>query len=302
DHILAHILKDCDVYELMKLRLVSTRWMKVVTSSPDVLHVLDLTPYNRYVTDNVLGNVIAPFAGTRPREVDISNCFHVTDDGFAALANVCAPSVRMWKMKSVWDITGQAVLDMTNKAKGLEEIDLSNCRKVGDNLLARVVGWVVPELSPMEQAAQREYTQQQQQLLLPGAAPASPAPGTAVAAVARALRSPSATPAPGTVVGCPRLRRLTLSYCKHITDRSMAHIATHAAQRIEAIDLTRCTTITDAGFHSWSVWSFPRLTKLCLADCTYLTDNAIVWLTHAARGLRWLDLVRLPLLSLRVIG
>jgi F-box/leucine-rich repeat protein 7 len=295
DHVLAHILKDFDVYELMKLRLVSTRWMKIVTSSPDVLHTLDLTPYNKYVTDNVLGGVIASFAGTRPREVDISNCFHVTDDGFAALANVCAPSVRVWRMKSVWDITGQAVLDMTNKAKGLEEIDLSNCRKVGDNLLARVVGWVVPELSPMEQAAQREYAQQQQQqqLLMAGGAAGTGNAATAVAAVARALRSPSQTPAPGTVVGCPQLRRLTLSYCKHITDRSMAHIATHAAQRIEAIDLTRCTTITDAGFHSWSVWSFPRLTRLCLADCTYLTDNAIVWLTHAARGLRWLDLVRL---------
>jgi F-box/leucine-rich repeat protein 7 len=179
---------------------------------------------------------------------------------------------------------------MTNKAKSLEEIDLSNCRKVGDNLLARVVGWVVPELSPMEQAAQREYVQQQQQQLLL-AAGGGGGSAAATATVARALRSPSQTPAPGTVVGCPALKRLTLSYCKHITDRSMAHIATHAAQRIESIDLTRCTTITDAGFHSWSVWSFPRLTRLCLADCTYLTDNAIVWLTHAARGLRWLDLV-----------
>jgi F-box/leucine-rich repeat protein 7 len=71
----------------------------------------------------------------------------------------------------------------------------------------------------------------------------------------------------------------------------MAHIATHAAARIEEMDLTRCTTITDQGFQSWSVWTFPRLTKLCLADCTYLTDNAIVCLTHAARGLKFLDLV-----------
>jgi hypothetical protein len=40
------------------------------------------------------------------------------------------------------------------------------------------------------------------------------------------------------------------------------------------------------------VYPFPRLTKLCLADCTYLTDNAIVYLTNAAKGLRELDLVR----------
>jgi F-box/leucine-rich repeat protein 7 len=29
---------------------------------------------------------------------------------------------------------------MANNAKDLEEIDLSNCRKVGDNLLAYIVG------------------------------------------------------------------------------------------------------------------------------------------------------------------
>jgi F-box and leucine-rich repeat protein 7 len=82
----------------------------------------------------------------------------------------------------------------------------------------------------------------------------------------------------------------------------MAHIATHAAQRIEEMDLTRCTTITDAGFHAWSVWSFPRLTRLCLADCTYLTDNAVVWLTHAARGLVWLDLVCLAIIYLLIVS
>jgi F-box/leucine-rich repeat protein 7 len=180
-------------------------------------------------------------------------------------------------MKSVWDITGQAVLDMTNKAKDLEEIDLSNCRKVGDNLLARVVGWIVPDLSPQQALSPRRNTANNT--------------GHKPAPLNLSSPPPPQTPAPGTVVGCPSLRRLTLSYCKHITDRSMAHIATHAAPRIEEIDLTRCTTITDAGFHAWSVWSFPRLTRLCLADCTYLTDNAIVWLTHAARGLVWLDLV-----------
>ena len=75
----------------------------------------------------------------------------------------------------------------------------------------------------------------------------------------------------------------------------MAHIAVHAASRVEHMDLTRCTTITDIGFQHWSVYAFPRLTKLCLADCTYLTDNAIVYLTNAAKGLRELDLVGLLL-------
>ncbi len=232
--------------------------------------------YNRRITDTTLNEIICPFVGNRPRIVDISNCFHVTDEGFTALALQCGAHVTSWKMKSVWDITGPAVLEMANRAKGLEEVDFSNCRKVGDNLLARVVGWVVPDIPPAP------HHQQQQ----------APNGRTRHGHKHHSQPPPPALPA-GTVIGCPRLKKLTLSYCKHITDRSMAHIAAHAAARIESIDLTRCTTITDHGFQQWSVYAFPRLSKLCLADCTYLTDNAIVHLSNAAKGLRELDLVSL---------
>jgi len=257
----------------MKLRAVSLTWMKLLSTNHDILHKLDLRPYNKHVTDKVVMDIISPFLAERPQHVDISNCFHLTDEGFTALATACGPNVKMWRMKSVWDITGQAVLEMVNKSKGLEEVDLSNCRKVGDNLLARVVGWVVPEVpasvqQQSQQITSRRYgqknTSQQQQ---------------------------QQQSEPGTVIGCPQLKRLTLSYCKHITDKSMAHIAQHASARLEQMDLTRCTTITDLGFQHWSIYPFPKLQKLCLADCTYLTDNAIVALTNAAKGLKELDLV-----------
>ncbi|CAN9128436.1 cyclic nucleotide-binding domain-containing protein [Alternaria alternata] len=272
DPVLVKVLANLDIHQLMKLRAISSHWNKLISESPDILHDLDLTKYNRKVTDRALVDVICPFVGSRPRYINISNCFHVTDEGFAELAKTCGPSVRIWRMKSVWDITGPAVLEMVQKAKGLEEVDLSNCRKVGDNLLARVIGWVVPEMPPQMAMAHAQHQAQINGRKGKGNQPA-----------------PQPLP-PGTVVGCPKLRRLTLSYCKHITDRSMAHIAVHAANRIESIDLTRCTTITDVGFQHWSVYPFPRLTKLVLADCTYLTDNAIVYLTNAAKGLKELDL------------
>ncbi|KAF2090139.1 RNI-like protein [Saccharata proteae CBS 121410] len=273
DKILVQIFQNLDILELMQIRRVSMHWLKLVSTNPHVLQTMDLTPYNRRVTDSVLANIICPFAGNRPRVIDISNCFHVTDEGFTVLATQCGANVKQWKMKSVWDITGQAVLEMVNRAKGLEEVDLSNCRKVGDNLLARVIGWVVPELPPQAfQPQQVQVNGRQQQ------------------ALQRQQQQQQQHPPPGTVVGCPKLRRLTLSYCKHITDRSMAHIAVHAASRLEQIDLTRCTTITDQGFHHWSIYPFTRLTKICLADCTYLTDNAIVYLTNAAKALKELDL------------
>jgi F-box/leucine-rich repeat protein 7 len=163
-------------------------------------------------------------------------------------------------MKSVWDVTASAILEMSAKATSLQSVDLSNCRKVGDTLMARIIGWVIPgNQKPTEgKSASIKPTFQTEDSL---------------------------------VYGCPQLKKLTLSYCKHVTDRSMHHIASHAAGRIEEMDLTRCTTITDQGFQYWGNARFTNLRRLCLADCTYLTDNAIVHLTNAAKQLQELDLV-----------
>ena len=269
DNVLISIFNHLDLHHLMRFRLISTHWAKLLRETSSLFTHLNLSNYNRSITDAVLMDSICPFVGARPRTIDISNCFHITDEGFAALATACGANVTTWKMKSVWDITAQAVLEMANRAKHLEEVDLSNCRKVSDNLLARVVGWVV-------QGSPTTATQQHGR-----------------AAAARSVGAPVPPPqaAPGTVYGCPKLKKLTLSYCKHVTDRSMAHMAYHAAARLEQVDLTRCTSITDQGFQHWGQFRFERLTKLCLADCTYLTDNAIIYLANAAKGLKDLDLV-----------
>ena len=271
--ILVLIFSHLDLHELMHLRLVSLHWSKLLRESPELLHHLDLARYNRKVTDEVLINKICPFVGARPRHIDISNCFHMSDDGFTALAKVCGTKVTSWKMKSVWDVTAPAVVEMVKSAKALESLDLSNCRKVNDNLLAHIIGNVPPQPSPL--SALYSYNIR--------ATPSRPV-------------GPVSTPAP-IVQGSQKLRKLTLSYCKHVTDRSMNQIATYAWGRLEEIDLTRCTTITDHGFQAWGQHQFSRLRKLCLADCTYLTDSAIVYLTNAAKGLRDLDLVRHLILS-----
>jgi F-box and leucine-rich repeat protein 7 len=277
DKVLVNIFKHMELHELFRLRIVSIHWSETLTRSPDLFHYLDLTPYNRKLTDEVLSKYVCPFVGDRPRVINISNCFHVTDEGFNILASTCGTNVTTWKMKSVWDVTAPAILDMANIAKGLQEVDLSNCRKVSDTLLARIVGWIVPST--------------------PSAHHSNGRPALNIRLSSQSPSHPSA----GTAIGCPSLKRLTLSYCKHVTDRTMHHIATHAATRIEHMDLTRCTTITDTGFQYWGNAHFSRLKKLCLADCTYLTDNAIIYLTNAAKGLQELDLVsRASLLNVSV--
>ena len=260
DSILVLIFDHLSIGKLMRMREVCTHWHQLVVAHPDLMHSLDLSHNNRNITDAVITKAIAPFVGARPRHVNINNCFHISDIGFAALVEACAQSVRSWKMRSVWDVSGPCILGLVAKSPLLEELDLSNCRKVGDNLLARIVGWVVPQQSSHGPAA-----------------------------TGLGIKTDGRLPKP-IVVGSPKLKRLTLSYCKHVQDRSMAHIAQNAAARLEMMDLSRCTSVTDQGFRHWSSHSFPMLTKLVLADCTYLSDQSIVSIANAARNLRELDL------------
>lgn len=266
DSVLINIFQYLELHHLLRLRAVSSHWSEILNKSANIVRDLDLSMYNRQITDDVLVKIICPFVGNRPRSVNINNCFHITDEGFNALANTCAPTSTTWKMRSVWDVTASAILEMSSKATALQEVDLSNCRKVGDTLMARIIGWVVPGNQKVGEGKNSSI-------------------------------KPTIQTAECTVYGCPQLKKLTLSYCKHVTDRSMHHIASHAAGRIEEMDLTRCTTITDQGFQYWGNARFTNLRRLCLADCTYLTDNAIVHLTNAAKQLQELDLVRSPLLS-----
>lgn len=281
DEVLVIVLRHLDLHELMRLQTVSLHWQNVLRKSEEIVEHLDLARYNRCLTDEIILKHICPFVGQRPRTIDISNCFHLTDEGFTTLADKCGQKVTCWKMKSVWDVTATAILEMSAKARGLLKVDLSNCRKVSDTLLARLVGWVVPEHPPSQQTISRNSSMRGRPILRTkmsdtnGATPPMPPPGT--------------------IIGCPSLSHLTLSYCKHVTDRTMHHLAQHAAGRLESLDLTRCTTITDMGFGYWGQTSqnarFTKLRKLILADCTYLSDQAIISLaTAAGTALRHLDL------------
>lgn len=279
DPILVLIFQHLELLDLMRFRLVSTHWWNLLNDSPDILHSLDLSIINKYVTDEAIRNIIVPFVGSRPKHIDLSNCFHITDEGFKILTDACGDNAKVWKMKSVWDVQAPAILSLVERAKGLEYIDLSNCRKVGDNLLARVVGWIVQDKPDQQQTLPAVVNGRRP--------PANKRAGSPSTSTANAEQPP---PPPGTVIGASNLKHLTLSYCKHVQDRSMAHIAAHAADRLESLDLTRCTSISDAGFHAWSAQEFKNLRKLVLADCTYLSDQAIVGVVGGCRALQVLDL------------
>lgn len=242
--------------DLMKLRLVCRRWRQLLYAAPNLFNVLDLTPWNTRITDTALVH-ITDFVGSRPVEVNISNCFHVTDEGFSYLVNEIGMSgkIQVFKMSSLWEVSAMAIMDLTSPSVGqhLQEVNLSNCRKVTDNVVERLIGWKSKGESSL--------------LHLPGS---------------EGIYNLEA--------GSRNLKVLNLSYCKYLTDSIMYHIAFHANDTLESLNLTRCTTITDLGFLYWTYKSFPNLKKLSIKDCTFLSDKAIISLANAAPNLEILNL------------
>lgn len=251
DKILLKVFEYLDLPQLMRLRTVSRRWRQLLYMAPNIFQKLDLTPWNTSVTDDAL-IAITDFVGSRPTHINVSNCFHLTDEGFSYMVNEIGMSgkIEELKMRSIWEVSAMAIMDLSSPSVGkhLQHIDLSNCRKVTDNVVERLIGWTDESRSQEEW---QEYSNE---------------------------------------VGSRNLKSLSLGYCKSLTDFVMHHIASHANETLESLDLTRCTTITDAGFQSWTYRTFPNLKNLSIKDCTFLTDKSIISIANAAPNLTSLNL------------
>ncbi|CDR37547.1 CYFA0S01e11892g1_1 [Cyberlindnera fabianii] len=276
DRILLRVFSFLSLPELMKLRIICRRWRQLLYVAPGFFEHLDLRPYNTSIDDKALIQ-ITDFVGSRPKTINMSNCFHVTDVGFCYMVNEIgiSGSITVIKMSSVWEVSAMAIMDLAVPSVGrfIEELDLSNCGKTRDDVIERIIGWKKRHNSggsSMLNAANNGQAYLD-----------SPVPG---------MEEFDGIVSNESAVGCPNLKRLNLGYCKHLTDRSMYHIALHANDRLESLDITRCTTITDAGFAYWAYQPFPNLKKLKMSDCTFLTDKSLIAIASSAQFLEDLDL------------
>lgn len=275
DRLLLHIFKMLSLPELMKLRIICRRWRQLLYVAPGFFEKLDLTTYNTSIDDKALIQ-ITDFVGSRPKFIDISDCFHITDVGFCYMVNEIGISgqLKSIKMRSDWEVSAMAIMDLAVPSVGkfIQELDLSNCRKVRDDVVERLIGFKNHPGGNSNSNVQQHKRQ--------GILDNEPIPGM----------EDFNDEDKSIEFGCKNLKNLNLGYCKHLTDRSMYHIALHASERLESLDLTRCTTITDAGFAYWAYQPFISLKALKLSDCTFLTDKSIIAIASSSHYLEKMDL------------
>ncbi|GMF99164.1 unnamed protein product [[Candida] boidinii] len=264
----------------MRLSTVCRRWKQLLYLGSNLCNVLDLKPYNRDLDDKGLIQ-ITNFVGSRPTVIDITNCYHISDESFSYLINEVGIKgcIKKLYMKNNWNISAMAIMDLAVPSVGhdLVLLDISNCRKVKDDVVERLIGWKDPDVVAMGMLEsnnynlapylqnQYRYLHEQNQML-------------------------KMNQFKNNAIGCPKLAYLNLSYCKYLTDKTMIHLSQHANDRLVSLNLTRCTTITDNGFSFWATTHFKNLKNLVLRDCTFLSDNAITSIAGSCPNLEVLDL------------
>lgn len=300
DTILLKVFEYLTLPELMKLRIISRRWRQLLYFAPNLFEKLDLTPWNTSIDDQVLIS-ITDFVGSRPNYINISNCFHITDEGFTYMVNEIGiqGKITTLKMRSNWEVSAMAIMDLTVPSVGrhLEEIDLSNCRRVRDHVLERLIGWD-PETST--DPHNNDVGCKNLKILNVGYCKHLTDGIMHHIALHANKRLESLDLTRCTTItdkgfqhwmyrSFPNLKKLSLKDCTFLTDKSIVSIA-NAATNLEILDLNFCCALSDIAIEVLCL-GCPNIRELDLSFCgSAVSDSSLVTISLHMRNLERLVL------------
>lgn len=264
DTIFLKVFQTLDLKTLMKCSRVCMRWKQLIYLSSSLFSKLDLTPYCKELDDNSIIQ-IAKLVGSRPQYINISNCYHITDEGFSFMVNEVGGRGNMKGliMKNNWNLSAMAIMDLSITCKNLTELDLSNCRKVKDDVIMKIIG------------DKQDYSvgcHHLQNLSL----------GYCKYLTDRTMNH---------IINNTedKLMSLDLTRCTTITDNGFLDMNNHKFFRLQKLVLRDCTFLSDRVIERISM-SCPGLEKLDLMFCCMLTDYSLKLLGYGCPKLIDLDL------------
>lgn len=244
EDVLSSILNQLDFISLIRFSTTSKRFYEFVKTSEKIIQTLDLSDINKRVTDDTLKR-ITTFTGDRVKQVNLSQCFYITDDGFKTFIENL-PNVEMLNLNSCWLLTDKSVALLATSCPNLVKLDLSNCRKVSDIGLLKL----------LDEKATRGHSGLQS-LLLPYCKKVS---DMTMAYLAEFCSE--------------TLEELDIQRCTRISDQGFAKWTEKKFLNLKSVNLTDCSFLTDKAI-SYLVTAAPNITSLTLSFCCALSDSAI---------------------------
>ncbi|KAG7754530.1 hypothetical protein KL911_001969 [Ogataea haglerorum] len=263
DSIFMKIFKYLDLPDLMRFATVCKKWKQLLYLGPELIKTLDLTPWKRDLSDNALIQ-ITNFVGPRPEEINVSSCFHITDAGFSYMINEIGirGCIKKLHMSNNWNISAMSIMDLSIVARELDLIDFSNCPKVRDDVIERLITpqgskYGCPNLQTLNLSYCKYLTDRTMCQIAKNAS--------------------------------QQLTSLNLTRCTTITDGGFMFWSQTRFSNLRVLVLRDCTFLSDAAISHLSV-ACPNLEELDLTFCCVLTDKSLAMLCLNCRYLRSLNL------------
>ncbi|XP_038078334.1 F-box/LRR-repeat protein 2-like [Patiria miniata] len=130
---LYHVLPLLSIREVNSCKLVCKTWRHLVTTYIKRLKVIDLTPWDCMVTEDLLLGIVKHAANVR--ELRLDGCWRaVRDAAVLTVASVCH-KLRVFAACKCGNLTDAGVISLAEKCPELEELDLSSCYGITDEAL-----------------------------------------------------------------------------------------------------------------------------------------------------------------------
>ncbi|GAA5796366.1 hypothetical protein EDC94DRAFT_622618 [Helicostylum pulchrum] len=257
EEILGLIVNYIDFAAAIQFSTVSKKCREFMLRNDTIMHSVDLSHLNKHVTDKTAAS-IAAFLGNRVRNLNLSQCFYITDEGFKILIENMT-NIESMDLNSCWLLTDKSLTLVAATCPRLVKLDLSNCRKISDvgifKLLSEKATRGYPELSELSLSYCKKLSDM---------------------TMSHLAEFCSNT-----------LSTLNIQRCTRITDQGFVKWADTQFPQLKALNLTDCSFLTDQAI-SHLVSAAPNLNRLSLSFCCALSDSAIEGLISLPE-LKYLD-------------
>ncbi|KAL9544978.1 hypothetical protein MBANPS3_007356 [Mucor bainieri] len=250
--VLGRIINYLDFSSLLQFAAVSKKCREFVHKSDTVMQHVDLSHLNKRITDTALDHIMGLIAGddsgsggARVKELNLSQCFYITDDSFKRLVEQL-PSLETLDLNSCWLLTDKSLALLAAACPQLTRLDLSNCRKISDVGIFKMLDEKQTRGFPELKELSLSYCKKLSDMTM-----------------SHLAEFCSST-----------LESLNIQRCTRITDQGFVKWADTQFPRLKYLNLTDCSFLTDQAI-SHLVSAAPQLQNLSLSFCCALSDNAI---------------------------
>lgn len=268
-----------DFASKMQLAACSKTLESIVRNDAEILGTVDLSYYNRRITDDTIEMIVEDIIGPHVRSLSLSHCYYVTDKGMAIIAEQC-PQLEALDLNSCWLITDVSLCKLGQHCLRLTSINLSNCRKITDAGISTFLQQksLQPSLGLTELALSycKNITNKTMHALAEYCSKT-----LSFLNIQRCTKVTDDAFEDWAITGFPALRQLVLTDCSFLTDKAIAMLV-KAAPNLEHLRINFCCALSDSAVEDLSM--LERLRALDVSFCGAAVSDASVAVLLKARA------------------